>query len=69
MSPVPQLQHDTGTTTPELSVILITPDSFETIRRTAGCIAAQSVADRIELVIVAPTAARIDVDASWRVVQ
>jgi hypothetical protein len=50
------------TRTPDLSVVLITPDSFETIRRTAGCIAGQSARDRIELVIVAPTSARIDVD-------
>jgi len=47
---------------PELSVVLITPDSFETIRRTAGCLARQNVRDRIELVIVAPESARIDVD-------
>jgi hypothetical protein len=47
-----------------LSVVLITPDSFDTIRKTAGCVARQSAAAVIELVIVAPTTARIDVDES-----
>jgi hypothetical protein len=47
---------------PALSVVLITPDSFETIRRTVKCLARQTVRDRIELVIVAPEDARIDVD-------
>jgi hypothetical protein len=50
--------------TPELSVVLITPDSFETIRETAACVASQSAAARVELVIVAPSAAQIDVDAA-----
>lgn len=49
---------------PELSVVLITPDSFDTIRQTTKCIVRQSVRDRIELVIVAPATARIDVDES-----
>jgi hypothetical protein len=49
---------------PALSVVLITPDSFETIRRTVGCLARQSVADRIELVIVAPQDATIEIDAA-----
>ena len=47
---------------PDLSVVLITPDSFETVRRTATCIVRQSVRSRIELVIVAPAGAVIDVD-------
>lgn len=47
---------------PDLSVILITPDSFETIRRTTKCIVRQTVRDRIELVIIAPANATIDVD-------
>ena len=47
---------------PALSVVLITPDSFETIRRTVKCLARQTVCDRIELVIIAPDNARIDVD-------
>ena len=47
---------------PELSVVLITPDSFETLRRTVGCLVRQTARERIELVIIAPASARIDVD-------
>src|SRR5262249_51290554 len=47
---------------PALSVVLITPDSFETLRRTVTCLAAQTAREQIELVILAPSAARIDVD-------
>ncbi|MDF2775810.1 MAG: hypothetical protein K0S86_5311 [Geminicoccaceae bacterium] len=48
--------------TPELSVVLITPDSFDTIRRTISCVVRQDARDRIELVIVAPAGAAIDID-------
>jgi hypothetical protein len=61
---VSETQPRNPDTTPELSVVLITPDSFDTIRQTTTCIARQSVSAHIELVIVAPVAARIDVDAT-----
>jgi hypothetical protein len=48
----------------ELSVVLITPDSFQTIRRTVGCLARQTACDRIELVVIAPASAHIEVDAA-----
>lgn len=38
---------------PEMSVVLITPDTYETIRRTVDCLKAQTVKDKLELVIVA----------------
>jgi hypothetical protein len=38
---------------PEISVVLITPDTYETIRRTVDCLRAQTVKDKLELVIVA----------------
>ena len=41
--------------TPELSVILPTADNYSTIRRTVSALHAQTVCDRIELVIVSPT--------------
>ena len=47
---------------PELSVVLITPDSFETIRRTVQCVVNQDVRSRIELVVVAPAGVAIEVD-------
>src|SRR5688572_30475750 len=39
---------------PDLSVILVAPDRFETIRRTVECLRAQTVRDRIELIVVVP---------------
>ena len=48
---------------PALSVILSTPDCFETIRATASCVSQQSIADQIELVIVCPDAAALALDA------
>lgn len=40
---------------PDLSVIVITPDTFNTVRRTVGELRAQEVKDHIELVLVAPS--------------
>lgn len=51
-----------GAAIPDLSVVLITPDTFETIRRTTTCIARQSANAQVELVIIAPESATIDVD-------
>ena len=62
MSQEPEPPTASSDATPALSVVLITPDSFETIRRTVKCLTRQTVRERIELVIVAPEAARIDVD-------
>ncbi len=41
---------------PEMSVVLITPDTYGTIRRTVECLKAQTVKDKLELVIVALSA-------------
>jgi glycosyltransferase involved in cell wall biosynthesis len=43
------------TTQPDLSVILVTPDCYETIRNTVRALRAQTVRDRLEIVIVAPS--------------
>ena len=40
---------------PALSVILATPDTFETVQETVRHLRAQSVVDQIELVLVAPS--------------
>ena len=40
---------------PALSVILPTPDDFETLRRTVAALRGQTILDRLELVVVAPT--------------
>jgi glycosyl transferase family 2 len=38
----------------DLSVVVITPDAFDTVRRTVRALAAQEVRNRIEIVLVAP---------------
>lgn len=47
---------------PSLSVILITPDTFETVRRTCGYLAAQSIAERLELVLCVPRKSELHAD-------
>ena len=41
---------------PQMSVVIVTPDSYETIRKTVEHLRAQTVKDRLEIVIVAPSA-------------
>jgi len=45
---------------PALSVILATPDCYETIRKTVKCLRAQSVSEQLELIIVAPAATTLN---------
>jgi hypothetical protein len=45
-----------------MSVVLATPGDYEMIRRTIGFLRAQTVVDRLELVIVAPSAITVDQD-------
>lgn len=47
---------------PALSIVVITPDDFKTIRRTCKCLAAQTVADRLELVLCVPREADLVAD-------
>jgi Glycosyl transferase family 2 len=49
---------------PALSVILATPDSYETIRRTIQHLRKQTVTPLLELIIVAPSAALLNPDMS-----
>ena len=51
-----------GQPLPEMSVVLLTPGTYETIRRTIGCLRAQTVRDRLEIVIVAPKASALGLD-------
>lgn len=50
-----------STSTPALSVIVVA-DEFPTIRKTVGHLAAQTIADRIELVVVVPRGITISPD-------
>jgi hypothetical protein len=47
---------------PALTVVSITPDRYDTVRRTIGCIRAQTAVDSIELLLVAPSRATLDAD-------
>ena len=46
----------------EMSVVIVTPDRYETIRKTVQHLRAQTVNDRLELVIVAPSAGQLGLD-------
>jgi hypothetical protein len=45
--------------TPEMSVLLVTPDDYQTIRRTVRHLRAQTVAESLELLIIAPSRERL----------
>ncbi len=47
---------------PEMSVVLITPDTFGTISRTIECLKTQTVKDKLELVIVTLSADGLEVN-------
>ena len=47
---------------PEMSVVIVTPDCYETIRKTIGHIRAQNIRDRLEVVIVAPSTDGLGLD-------
>lgn len=49
---------------PKMSVVILTPDHYETIRKTVGHLMEQTVRDQVELVIVAPSADKLDLDES-----
>ncbi len=47
---------------PDISVILVTPDRYHTLRKTMGFLHRQSIRERMEVVIVAPSAAGLEFD-------
>jgi Glycosyl transferase family 2 len=49
---------------PSMSVIMVTPDTFQTLRHTLKHLRAQTVADQLEIVIVGPSTAALAVDAA-----
>jgi len=44
---------------PKMSVIILTPDCYETIRQTMNCLRAQTARDQLEIIIVASPASRL----------
>ena len=53
-----------GYSSPEMSVVMVTPDCYETIRKTMSYFRKQTVRDRLEVVIVAPSVEELGLDAS-----
>ena len=49
---------------PEMSVIVITQDRYDTVRKTVRHLRAQNVRDRLEIVLVAPSVAQLGLDES-----
>ena len=49
-----------------MSVVLVTPDRYDTVRKTVEYLRAQTVADQLEIVIVAPSTATLNFDAADR---
>jgi hypothetical protein len=47
---------------PEMSVVLITPDNYETIRRTVDCLKSQTANSKLEVVIVALSSGELEVN-------
>ena len=47
---------------PRLSLIVISPDAYATVRRTVRCLKQQTIRDRLELVFVAPDASTFKPD-------
>jgi len=50
--------------TPEMSVVLVTPGDYRSLRETVGHLRAQNVSDRLEIVIVAPSSEGLFPDPS-----
>jgi hypothetical protein len=48
----------------QMSVVLVTPDKYDAIRKTVEHLRAQTVLDQLEIVIVAPSAAALNFDAA-----
>lgn len=75
-APVVALERSTSSSKPALSVIVVIPDSYDTVRELMRALRAQTVRELMELVIVAPalnavTSGITDLDAfgGWRIVE
>lgn len=54
-----QANNSAGDTAPQLSAILLTADTFQQIRKTLKAWSRQTVVDRVEMIIVCPSEARL----------
>ncbi len=53
-----------GSNSPEMSVVIVTPDNYGTIRKTVKHLRAQTAREKLELVIVAPSLQNLDPNES-----
>lgn len=53
-----------GSYPPEMSVVIITPDNYQTVRETIKYLRAQTVKEKLEIVIVAPSFNNLDLNES-----
>ena len=51
---------------PKMSVIIVTPDSYGTIRKTMKCLWAQTIRDQLEIVVVAPSTNGLGAEAELK---
>jgi len=69
-------KHDKQAIKPALSAIMLINGTFDSVRRTMSCLQAQTVAERIEIIMVAPSYKQLSLEIpelacfhSWRVVE
>jgi GT2 family glycosyltransferase len=53
-----------GLNSPEMSVVIVTPDDYETIRKTIKHLRAQTIKEKLEIMIVAPSLSNLDLNES-----
>lgn len=53
-----------GPNCPEMSVVIVTPDRYETVRETIQYLRAQTAKEKLEIVIVVPSLNNLDLDES-----
>ena len=75
-SPRVAMEHASASRTPELSVIVVTPDCYETVRGLIEALRAQSARELLEIILVTPTLdavrsglGELDSFCSWRIVE
>jgi hypothetical protein len=64
MNSLADVERDAEGKSPAMSVVVITPDCYATIRKTIKHLRAQRVCGRLEVLLVAPSAAALDLDTA-----
>ena len=56
------MNNNNKSATPQLSVILTTPDNYTTIRKTVTCLRKQTARDKLELIIVCTSSENLNIN-------